>query len=335
MDFLRVMEEVCRKDPKKIIFPESFDPKIVEAAFKLKKDGLVSSSLLIGKKEEVEKIAYKVNADMSFLEVIDPSKDEKFDEYVETYYELRKHKNITKDFAVEQMKKPHYYAAMCVYKDRCDGMVSGISSETKPFLPAFEIIKTVPGIKRVSSVFFLVFTDKVLFYADCAVNINPDEDTLAEIAITTGITAKQFWHNPRIAMLSFSTRGSAKGPEVDKMRNATIKAKEKAKEMGLDFVIDGEIQFDAAYIPEVTKKKAPDSPFVQERANVFIFPDLNAGNICYKVTERLAGALALGPIMQGLNKPVNDLSRGAKVEDIYNVALITSIQTNKVKIDKL
>jgi len=165
-----------------------------------------------------------------------------------------------------------------------------------------------------------------LFYADCGMNINPDEDTLAEIGIATIITVKKFGYDPRVAFLSFSTRGSANDPLVDKVRNATIKAKQKAKELGLDVPIDGEMQFDAAFVPEVTKKKASDSPFVNGPANTFIFPDLNAGNICYKITERLGGAMAFGPIFQGLNKPVNDLSRGAKVEDIINVALITAIQ---------
>jgi phosphate acetyltransferase len=329
MNFLEKLSEEAKKNQKTIVFPEGKDAKILEAAYKLKKEGLLAKSIVIGKREEIEAAAKQANVDLGILEVIVPEKDASYEEYCNTYFDLRKHKNITMDFAREQMKKPHFFGAMCVKKNRAAGMVAGINSETKPFIPSFEIIKTAPGITRVSSLFFEVFPDKVLFYADCAVNINPDEDTLAEIAVTTGITAKQFWHNPMIAMLSFSTRGSANDPLVDKVRNATAKAKAKAKEMGLDFAIDGEIQFDAAFVPEVTKKKAPDSPFVSERANVFIFPDLNAGNICYKVTERLAGAKAFGPIMQGLNQPVNDLSRGASVDDIINASLITVIQSLK------
>jgi phosphate acetyltransferase len=329
MNFLEQLSSEAKKNQKTIVFPEGKDAKILEAAYRLKKEGLLSRSIVIGKKDEIENAAKQAKVDLSYVEVIIPEKDALYDEYCKEYFEIRKHKNITMDFARETLKKPHFYGAMCVKKNRADGMVSGINSETKPFIPSFEIIKTAPGISRVSSLFFEVFPDKVLFYSDCGVNINPDEDTLAEIAITTGITARQFWHSPRIAMLSFSTRGSAKDPLVDKVRNATAKAKNKAKEMGFDFAIDGEIQFDAAYIPEVTKKKAPDSPFAQERANVFIFPDLNAGNICYKVTERLAGAKAFGPIMQGLNQPVNDLSRGASVDDIMNAALITVIQSLK------
>jgi len=227
------------------------------------------------------------------------------------------------------MKKTNFFGAMLVRLGRFDGMVAGINSESKPFIPAFEIIKTMPGLTKASSMFFEVFPDKVLFYSDCGMNQDPNEDELAEIAIATAVTARQFWHQPRVAMLSYSTRGSAKHALVDKMRNATEKTKLKAKEMGMDIVVDGEIQFDAAFIPEIAAKKAPGSPFATERANTFIFPDLNAGNICYKVTERLAGAVALGPIFQGLNKPVNDLSRGASVIDIVNVALITVMQTQR------
>lgn len=329
MDFLKKLAEEVKKDPKIIIFPEGKDPKILEAAYRLKKEGLVKQSIVVGQRKLIEDAAKVCKADLSILEIVEPENDPKYNEYATEYFELRKHKNITMDFAKEQIKKTHYFGAMAVRMGRADGMVAGINSETKPFIPAFEIVKTAKGISRASSLFFEVFPDKVLFYSDCGMNMNPDEDTLAEIAVTTAITAKQFWHDPRVAMLSFSTRGSAKDPLVDKVRNATEKAKNKAKEMGLDIAIDGEIQFDAAFVPEVTKKKAPDSPFVNGPANTFIFPDLNAGNICYKVTERLAGAMAFGPIFQGLNKPVNDLSRGASVEDIMNVALITSIQSKK------
>ena len=329
MNFLEKLREESKKNPKVIIFPEGKDPKILEAAYRLKKEGLVKQSIVVGLKKEVEDAAKICKADLTILEIVEPEKDSKYNEYANEYFELRKHKNITIDFAKEQMKKTNYFGAMCVKMGRADGMVAGINSETKPFIPAFEIVKTAKGISRASSMFFEVFPDKVLFYSDCGMNINPDEDTLAEIAITTAITAKQFWHEPRVAMLSFSTRGSAKDPLVDKVRNATLKAQTKAKEMNMDVAIDGEIQFDAAFIPEVTKKKAPDSPFVNGAANVFIFPDLNSGNLCYKITERLAGALAFGPIFQGLNKPVNDLSRGASVEDIMNVALITGIQGGK------
>ena len=327
MNFLEKLALEAKKVQKRIIFPEGKDPKILEAAYRLKKEGLLSQAGVIGSQSDLETSAKTCGADLSILDAIIPEKDSAYEDYCSEYYELRKHKGIDLNIAREQMKKTHYYGAMSVKMGRYDGMVSGINSDTKPFLPSFEIIKTKPGIKKVSSFFFEVFPEYVLFYADCGVNIDPDEDTLAEIAICTAVSAKQFWNDPRVALLSFSTRDSAKHPFVDKMKNATAKAKNKAKELGYDFVIDGEIQFDAAFLPKVCEKKAPDSPFVKQGANVFVFPDLNSGNICYKVTERLAGAMALGPILQGLNKPVNDLSRGAKVEDIMNVALVTVIQS--------
>ncbi len=329
MSFQDYIANECKKNPKTIVFPEGKDPKIVEAAYRLVNEKLCKKCIVIGNREDIEKAASSNKVDLSILEIVTPENDKDYNSYVDEYMELRKHKNITREFAMDQMKKTHFFAAMCVRKKRADGMVSGINSETKPFIPAFEIIKTTPGISKVSSLFFQLFPDKVLYFSDCGVNINPDEDTLAEIAISTAKTVKQFGDEPRVAMLSFSTRDSAKDPLVDKMKNATAKAKQKAKDMGLDIMIDGEIQFDAAYVPEVCAKKAPDSPFVKKGANVFIFPDINSGNICYKVTERLAGAQALGPILQGLNGAVNDLSRGAKVDDIVKVALITSIQSVK------
>jgi len=326
MDFLKKLADEAAKLKKSIVFPEGKDAKILEAAYRLKKEGLLARVGVIGSKSDLE-AANTFGGDLSILECIDPASDAAFESYAATYTELRKHKGLSLEAARLKIKSTNYYGALCVHADRFDGMVAGINSETKPFLPAFEIIKTQPGIGKASSFFFEVFKDFVLFYADCGMNQDPDEDTLAEIAVSTAISAKQFWHEPRVALLSYSTRGSAKHPLVDKMRNATEKAKALAKSMKLDVAIDGELQFDAAYVPAVTQKKAPDSPFVSAPANTFIFPNLDAGNIAYKMTERLAGAMALGPIFQGLNKPVNDLSRGAKVEDIMNVALVTAVQS--------
>lgn len=328
MDFLKMLADEGRKLGKSIIFPEGKDAKILEAAWRLKKEGLLARVGVIGTPAELQ-AANTFGGDLSILECIDVNSDKDFEAYAATYAELRKHKGITLDQARDKIKATNYYGALCVQSGRFDGMVAGINSETKPFLPAFEIIKTAPGLSKASSFFFEVFPDKVLFYADCGMNQDPSEDDLADIAIATARSAAQFWHEPRVALLSYSTRGSAKHPLVDKMRNATAKTKAKAKELGLDIAIDGEIQFDAAFVPGVTAKKAPDSPFVSAPANTFIFPNLDAGNIAYKITERLAGAMALGPIFQGLNKPVNDLSRGAKVEDIMNVALITAVQSVK------
>jgi phosphate acetyltransferase len=201
------------------------------------------------------------------------------------------------------------------------GFVSGLNSETKPFLPAFEIIKMRPGFKRASSVFVMAWPDKVYFYADCSTVISPDAETLAEIGRATAESARAFGHEPRVAFLSFSTRDSAKDASIDRVKDAVRLV--RAAEPGL--LVDGEMQFDAAILPEVARKKAPDSPICGQ-ANVFIFPDLNSGNIAYKITERLGGARAIGPILQGLNKPVNDVSRGCSVQDFADVAVITALQ---------
>jgi phosphate acetyltransferase len=328
MKFLERLAEEAKKSGKSIVFPEGKDSNILQAAHRLKKEGLLSRVGVIGTRAELD-AANTFGGDLSVLECIDIATDPEFEKYAAVYCEMRKHKNLSLEEARAKIRKTNYYGALCVYADRFDGMVAGINSETKPFLPAFEIIKTAPGLGKASSMFFEVFADYVLFYADCGMIQDPTEDELADIAIATAITAKQFWHAPRVALLSYSTRGSAKHALVDKVRNATQKAKAKAEELKMDVAIDGEMQFDAAFVPTVAKKKAPDSPFASGPANTFVFPDLNAGNIAYKMTERLGGAMALGPIFQGLNKPVNDLSRGAKVDDIVNVALITAIQAIK------
>jgi phosphate acetyltransferase len=325
MSFLQTLAAEAKKSGRSIVFAEGKDSSILQAAWRLKQEGLLARVGVIGSPGEIA-TANTFGGDLSGLEQIDPATDSRFESYAATYCELRKHKGLTLAEARDKIKKTNYYGALCVHAGRFDGMVAGINSETKPFLPAFEIIKTAPGLGKASSLFFEVFPDKVLFYADCAMIQDPSEDDLADIAIATARTAKQFWHEPRVALLSYSTRGSASHPLVDKVRNATAKAKARAKALGLEVAIDGELQFDAAFVPAVAQKKAPDSPFASAPANTFIFPDLDAGNIAYKMTERLAGAMALGPIFQGLNKPVNDLSRGAKVDDIVNVALITALQ---------
>ena len=200
--------------------------------------------------------------------------------------------------------------------------VSGLNSETKPFLPAFEVIKLREGYQRASSVFIMVWPDRVLFYADCSVNIAPDPATLAEIGRATAETARSFGVEPRVAFLSFSTRDSAKHAMVDHVKQAVALARAASP----DLALDGELQFDAAFVPEVARKKCPDSP-LGGRANVFVFPDLDAGNLAYKITERLAGAAAIGPILQGLRKPVNDVSRGCSVQDLVDVAVVTAVQS--------
>ena len=242
-------------------------------------------------------------------------------DFAANYHELRKHKGITLEAARERAALPHYFGALVVRAGQADGLVSGLNSETKPFVPAFEVVKLRPGYKRASSVFIMAWPERVLFYSDCSVNIAPDAPTLAEIGRATAATARAFGFVPKVAFLSFSTRGSAEHESIDRVKEAVALA--RAAEPGLE--VDGEMQFDAAFVPAVAQKKCPDSPLKGE-ANVLIFPDLNAGNIAYKITERLAGAAAIGPIMQGLNRPMNDVSRGCSVQDLADVAVITAAQ---------
>jgi phosphate acetyltransferase len=239
---------------------------------------------------------------------------------VELYFDARRHKGITRAQAAGITRKPHYFAALLVQSGAADGMVSGLSSETKPFLPAFEIIGLRQGIRRASSVFLMEWPDRLLFYADCSVNIAPDAETLAGIAVSTARTAASFGIEPRVAFLSFSTRDSARHASVDLVKEAV----RLARILQPPLIADGEIQFDAAFLPEIAARKAPGSPFEQAPANVFIFPDINAGNIAYKITERLAGARAIGPLLQGLRKPVNDVSRGCSAQDLTDVAVLTA-----------
>jgi phosphate acetyltransferase len=238
-----------------------------------------------------------------------------------SYLELRKHKGVTPELARERMALPHYFGAMMVHAGEADGMVAGLNSETKPFVPSFEIVRMREGVKRASSVFVMCWPERTLFYADCSVNIAPDAASLAEIGLATAASVRAFGIEPRVAFLSFSTRASAEHESVDRVREAARLAREREPAL----LADGELQFDAAFVPGVAKKKCADSALAGA-ANVFIFPDLNAGNIAYKITERLAGAQAIGPIMQGLRKPVNDVSRGCSAQDLADVAVITALQ---------
>jgi len=323
---------------KTIVFPET-DETIIKACDVISKRA-IATPLILGNKDRLLTIFKRLKTkNLSTQNIIDylDEKDEKLksrlDEYAKTFIELRKEdgKAMNIDDAKKIMQQPHYYGAMLVHKGLADGMISGINSETKPYLPAFEIIKTKEGIEKASGLFVMenqkagnTYGDansKVLFFADCALNINPSSELLAGIALTTADTAINFGIKPKIAMLSFSTRDSAKHEMVDKVKNAVKLVKQKNPEL----IIDGEIQLDAAIIPDVAKKKCPGS-VLEGQANVLIFPDLNSGNIGYKLTQRLAGYTAIGPIMQGLNKPVNDLSRGASIEDIVEMAAVTVLQ---------
>ncbi len=325
--FLEKIIKKASKRKSRICFADYNDERVYRAIKEIAKLKL-AKPVIVGEKRVIEKNMSRFNIKKSMgIEVCDLKDDELLEKFSEQYMKLRKNKEkLSLKEARTIIKKPNYFAVMLLYNKFVDGVVSGLSSETKPFLPAFKIIKTKKNVKRVSSVFIMDFPDKTLFFADCAVNILPDKNELAEIAVLTSETVKSFGFKPRVAMLSFSTRGSAKHELVDKVREATRIAKRKKPEL----IIDGEIQFDAAFVPKVFKKKCPDSP-LKGKANTFIFPDLNAGNISYKLVERLAGAKAIGPILQGLNLPVNDVSRGASYKDLVHLAAITSIQSRMKK----
>jgi phosphate acetyltransferase len=317
------MEDVYAKVKGKgarVVYPEGLEERAIRAAGFLRDRELVRP-VLVGGAAAVREKAGALGVPLDGIEVREPATDPRRAAFEAEYLELRKHKGVTPEIARERVALPHYFAALAVRAGEAVGFVSGLNSETKPFLPAFEIIKMRPGLKRASSVFVMAWEDRVWFYADCSMNIAPDAETLAEIGRATAQSARAFGYEPRVAFLSFSTRDSAKDASIDRVKEAV--AMVRAAEPGL--VVDGEVQFDAAMLPEVARKKCPDSPLAGG-ANVFVFPDLNSGNIAYKITERVGGARAIGPIFQGLNQPANDVSRGCSVQDFADVAVITALQ---------
>ena len=313
-----------------IVLPEGEEERILRASEILTRRDVVDITLLGDESLIHEKMGH-MGLRMNGIKIIDPVRFKGFDDYAQTYYHLRKHKGITMDNAHDVMSDVVFFGTMMVYKGHADGMVSGaVHSTAATVRPAFEFIKTKPGFSIVSSVFFMCLPDRVLVYGDCAVNPNPNAKELAEIAIGSAQTAKTFGIDPVVAMLSYSTGESGKGEDVDRVREATKIAMELAKESFPGLRIEGPIQYDAAVDPGVAKTKAPLSE-VAGKATVFIFPDLNTGNNTYKAVQRSAGAVAVGPVLQGLKYPVNDLSRGCTVPDIINTVAITAIQAQSEK----
>lgn len=313
--------ERARNARMRIVLAEGEEERILRATDVLLRRE-VASIILLGNVENIRRKAADLGLDIEKATLIDPVKSPKFDDYANSYYEFRKAKGITPEQARDIMSDATYFATMMVKKDDADGMVSGaVNTTAHTIRPAFEFIKTKPGYSVVSSVFLMCLKDRVLAFGDCAVNPNPTAQQLAEIAVSSANTAKVFGIDPRVAMLSYSTGSSGKGADVDVVIEATKLAKEKAPELSLE----GPLQYDAAIDPGVAKTKLPNSK-VAGKATVFIFPDLNTGNNTYKAVQRAAGAIAIGPVLQGLNKPVNDLSRGCTVPDIVNTVAITAVQ---------
>ena len=314
----------ARQEIRHIVLPEGEEDRILRAA----EIALLHKACrltLLGKVDEVRKKIAALGLSLEGVPIIDPATSGLREEFAEAYYQARRHKGISREMAFDTLADVSYFGTMMVHLGKADGMVSGsVHTTAHTIRPALEFIKTRPGTLVVSSVFFMCLPDRVLVYGDCAVNPDPTAEELADIAANAAATAAAFGIEPRVAMLSYSTGESGKGPEVEKVREATRLARNRFP----DLKIEGPIQYDAAIDAEVARVKMPASE-VAGRATVFIFPDLNSGNSAYKAVQRAAGALAIGPVLQGLNKPVNDLSRGATVADIVNTIAITAIQAQK------
>jgi phosphate acetyltransferase len=324
MDVIDKIKEKAKAKKKRVVLPEGTEERMIQATKRILAERLAEVTLL-GDEARIRSLAKSNDLDLNKVKIIAPDKSPKLDEYAQEYYELRKHKGITQDQAHQTMTNPLFYGAMMVRKNEVDGFVAGSVNTTGDVLRAgIQIIGLAPGISSVSSSFIMVLPeflgvkDKTFIFADCAVIPNPDPPQLAAIAIASAKTMQNLiGEEPKVAMLSFSTMGSAEHELVDKVKEAT----RIVKELKPDLKIDGELQADSAIIPSVAKKKCPDS-LIQGDANVLIFPDLNAGNIAYKLVQRMAKAEAIGPVIQGLAKPANDLSRGCSVDDIVNVVAI-------------
>lgn len=326
MNFIERIREQAKASLKTIVLPETTDERVLKAAEIIKKEQ-IAKIVLLGNQEKLKNTDF----DFSGVEIINPESSPKVEEYATLLYELRKHKGMTLEKARELVKIPIWHGTIMVKNKDVDGMVAGAITATGDVLrPALQIVKTAPGIGVVSSSFMMIvpncdFGSKGrMLFADCAINPNPDAKQLAEIAISTAKTWEALMEDePKVAMLSFSTKGSAQNEMVDKVQEAT----KLVKELAPNLLVDGELQVDAALVPNIAQSKAPSSP-IAGQANILVFPDINAGNIGYKLTQRLAKAEAIGPLCQGFAAPINDLSRGCSVEDIVNVVAVTALQAN-------
>jgi phosphate acetyltransferase len=322
--FLEKAYQKAKSSPQMIVFPEAdIHEKTLQACVQIAKQKL-AYPILLGDADSLTKKIKDINGKTpDFIQIHDFQKDTaQKDYYAHQLYEIRKEKGLTIEEAKKKLESIHYYGMMMLHQDHAHGLINGATCSTSETVkPAFEIIKTKDKFHKVSGFFFIILEEQTLLFADCAINISPTTQELAEIGIDTALTAKKFGLDPKVAFLSFSTNGSSNLPEVLKVREATL----IAQKLRPDLTIEGEMQVDAALVPEVARTKFKDSK-IQGRANVLIFPDLNSGNIAYKLVERLGKAKAIGPILQGLNKPVNDLSRGCSVQDIVDLAAITSIE---------
>lgn len=333
MRLLDKIIELSKSDPRKIVLPEGCDERVLRATEIIIKEK-IANVILVGDENEIKNSAKKINVSLDGVTIINPINSEKYDEYVNLFFELRKNKGMTIEKAKEMIKDEMYFSTMMLKCGDADGLVSGAAHTTADLLrPGMQIIKTSPGTRIVSSFFIMDVPNRIygengiLFFADSAVNPNPTSEELACIAISTAENAKALAGiHPKVALLSFSSMGSAKHELVDKV----VEANRIANEMRPDLLIEGELQLDAAIVPEVYKSKVPNSK-IKGEANVLIFPDLQSGNIGYKLVQRLANAEAIGPICQGFAKPINDLSRGCSYTDIVNIVAVTSVQAQSQK----
>lgn len=308
------------KDKKRIVFPESEDSRILTAVSRLNEEGIIEP-ILIGQENKIQKAAAKLDLKLAGVKIYDPTNYDELDGMVAAFKKARK-KEMSEAEIKADLAKENYFGTMLVQMGKADGMVSGAAHSTaNTVLPALQLIHAAAGMHRVSGAFVMEKGDERYIFADCAINIEPDEETLAEIGYQSAQTAKMADIDPKVAFLSFSTKGSASGPMVDKVRDASAMFKKDHPTIPAD----GELQFDAAFVPAVGEKKAPNSK-VAGHANVFVFPELQSGNIAYKMVQRLGGFTAVGPILQGLASPVNDLSRGCSEQDIYDLAIVTAAQ---------